>query len=112
MLRYIAMIEPPSGALQCCSTVRSPSVPVHAPATHASCSTEAFTGEAGAGGWAETVATVAITAIPHRTDAGTLRILVTLCLLLSRHFLERFNERLSPDRRGRLESKSNHVVTA
>src|SRR5690606_35845656 len=45
-LRYIASIDVPSGAVQCCSIVRSPSVPVHGPLMKASWSIAAFAGGA------------------------------------------------------------------
>jgi hypothetical protein len=38
----------------------------------------AFTGAAGAGAWAETVAAAAIAAIPHKAEARIIRMLITL----------------------------------
>src|SRR5919112_170609 len=70
MLRYIAMIEPPSGALQCCSTVRSPSVPVHAPATQASWSTAAFTAPGEAEGVCPAAGTDKMATQHNANDSG------------------------------------------
>src|SRR6185436_19613887 len=67
---------PPSGALQCCSMVRSPNVPVHAPVTQASCSTVAFRGGAAPAAACPCVSAPASSAA-HPTITSSLSIRIT-----------------------------------